>query len=993
MQRPKIGEFHIKVSDPVRESEVRRVLADVARLLPSQAPLHAFVHHNTLHAFEDRHFERAVVEASALYGTQPYPGEAEFAEHLRSGRMSHDDLDAVIEKVEVEVEDNVIFDTLGRREFRRLRLRHLFEVPRAPAIRFMTEDGDGSMLGRPHVAVSAARREQLLGAAADSHSVSNILRKLWAHLGAVEEIDCAGTRGPALPRARDHLQKVTRVDTDRIVHPILIRSCAAHLDQGVAYWTMPGRDDGFLRAFRRLYGLRFGPPDRALRGLAELLAVQAEEDWSPERTIVWCLDMLGVHDEDWYDHFMATLSSLRGWAGMVDHLEHRPDRAPVRNPHATLVDYFAVQLLLDLVTARNVMSDVLGRACSFAELQKLAAAHDPDSDRKRADRCLELRYEAFVLAQCLPIDLDQLSERANARRWLGEIVEFDPVERRRICQIAYERHYRAEILDALTLHSSRACGVESEVAEFQAVFCIDDREESLRRHVEEICPTAQTFGYAGFFGVAMEYRAFDDVRSRPLCPPAIRPEHLVREVVIDADAFQGHRSRLRRHGALEYALNVGRQTLVRGGALAVVTGPFAIASLVARSAFPRMARAWAHRRERAHRAHASETRLEFEWMGQCEGRLRCGFAVSEMVEIVAAMLRTINLTRDFSSIVLIVGHGSSSLNNPHEAAHDCGATGGGRGGPNARVFAAMANHLEVRRALAEMGISIPAATRFVGAYHNTCDDSMTYYDIMGLAPQFESRFDTTRKILEAACRRDAHERCRRFELISPHLDESAAFDVAAVHANDLAEPRPEYGHATNALCIVGRRARTRGLFLDRRAFLVSYDPTTDDDGEILRKLLMSVGPVSAGINLEYYFSYVDPRGYGCGTKLPHNITGLLGVMDGHASDLRTGLPWQMVEIHEPLRLLNIIEAPLARVQGIFEHEPALARLISNAWIQLVVWDPCGAGLHVFENGSFERYPPRVGDWAPVANSRAHYGGARRHLAPACIDAESGLESS
>ena len=44
---------------------------------------------------------------------------------------------------------------------------------------------------------------------------------------------------------------------------------------------------------------------------------------------------------------------------------------------------------------------------------------------------------------------------------------------------------------------------------------------------------------------------------------------------------------------------------------------------------------------------------------------------------------------------------------------------------------------------------------------------------------------------------------------------------------DLAQVRPELGHATNAVCIIGPRWRTRGLFLDRRAFLVSYDPAAD----------------------------------------------------------------------------------------------------------------------------------------------------------------------
>src|SRR5262249_22314729 len=146
-------------------------------------------------------------------------------------------------------------------------------------------------------------------------------------------------------------------------------------------------------------------------------------------------------------------------------------------------------------------------------------------------------------------------------------------------------------------------------------------------------------------------------------------------------------------------------------------------------------------------------------------------------------------------------------------------------------------------------------------------------------------------------------------------------------AADLAQPRPEYGHATNAFCVIARRSRTRGLFLDRRAFLVSYDPAHDRDGAILARIIAAVVPVVAGISLEYYFSYVDPSGYGCGTKLPHNVTSLLGVMDGAQSDLRTGLPWQMVEIHEPARLAIVVEGNPERVERALRGNPVIDRLV------------------------------------------------------------------
>ena len=89
---------------------------------------------------------------------------------------------------------------------------------------------------------------------------------------------------------------------------------------------------------------------------------------------------------------------------------------------------------------------------------------------------------------------------------------------------------------------------------------------------------------------------------------------------------------------------------------------------------------------------------------------------------------------------------------------------------------------------------------------------------------------------------------------------------------------------------------------------MSYDPTIDSNHGVLERILAAVGPVGAGISLEYYFSSVDNETFGCGTKLPHNVTGLIGVMNGHQSDLRTGLPLQMVELHEPMRLLLIVDA-------------------------------------------------------------------------------------
>jgi uncharacterized protein YbcC (UPF0753/DUF2309 family) len=199
-------------------------------------------------------------------------------------------------------------------------------------------------------------------------------------------------------------------------------------------------------------------------------------------------------------------------------------------------------------------------------------------------------------------------------------------------------------------------------------------------------------------------------------------------------------------------------------------------------------------------------------------------------------------------------------------------------------------------------------------------------------------------------------------------------------AEDLSQVRPEYGHATNALCFVGRREWSRGLFLDRRAFLQSYDPTQDDhEATILNRILQAVIPVCAGISLEYYFSIVDPAGYGCGTKLPHNVTSLLGVMNGASSDLRPGLPWQMVEIHEPVRLLFVIETTPKAMRLIIERNEQITRLVEGRWVQLALFDPDKVEIRLYRNGQFELHSLESLELPKVESSINWYRGWREHL--------------
>jgi uncharacterized protein YbcC (UPF0753/DUF2309 family) len=438
---------------------------------------------------------------------------------------------------------------------------------------------------------------------------------------------------------------------------------------------------------------------------------------------------------------------------------------------------------------------------------------------------------------------------------------------------------------------------------------------------------------------------------------------------------------------------VSSRTLVRGWLSTTALGLLSAIPLTGNLLAPRR---WARLRDWLNKAFLPEPRTELQFMrnevtakDSVEGLLT-GFAAGEKAESLASVLGPAGLRRGFARIVVILGHGSTSLNNPHESAHDCGACGGRRGGPNARLFAAMANREEVRfRLLHDKGIHIPDDTWFVGGYHDTCSDDVELFDTETFPLTHRPDLARIRESLGKASARNAQERCRRFESCPPHPTPDAALRHVEERSEHLAQPRPEYGHCTNAVCVVGRRSLTKELFLDRRAFLVSYDAGQDADGRNLAALMAAVVPVCAGINLEYYFSYVDNDRYGCGTKLPHNVTALVGVMDGHASDLRTGLPWQMVSIHEPVRILFVIETTPDRLAGVLEASASLKRLVENRWIRVATIDPDSGSVFVRRDRGFEKFNEPL-ERLPVALSSADwYASKRQHLPMAWIQKAGG----
>ena len=321
-----------------------------------------------------------------------------------------------------------------------------------------------------------------------------------------------------------------------------------------------------------------------------------------------------------------------------------------------------------------------------------------------------------------------------------------------------------------------------------------------------------------------------------------------------------------------------------------------------------------------------------------------GFTTTEQAHFVETALRILGFTKTFSRLVLTCGHGSTSDNNPYEAALDCGACGGNHGVSNARAFAAMANKSQVRQLVAQKGIVIPPDTHFLPGQHDTTTDHVELFDLEDVPTTH--RKDLSRLIhdLDEAGRRNSLERLSRF----PEETDGRSLDHARARTKerslDWSQVRPEWGLSRHTAFIVGRRSLTKGLNLEGRTFLHSYDYRQDPTGKYLEIIMTAPMIVANWINMEHYFSTVDPSVYGSGSKVYHNVVGRVGVMYGSQSDLCIGLPVQTVldvetPYHEPMRLFVIIEAPMERISAIISRHDVLKRLVGNQWINLVALDP------------------------------------------------------
>lgn len=699
---------------------------------------------------------------------------------------------------------------------------------------------------------------------------------------AVAALQAARPRDPALPLLSDLVDRRAKPAAGprwrETITQQVSQYCASYFDERQADWHRE-RTAGLFAGWRR--GLHVDHAIEPLMNAPDIRARARRLADDPQAAIGWALDRLGVPPEEAAELLQVCLLRINGWASWCAYLGWEAGLAGATDMH-----------LRELLAIRVSWEALLHDGCL-----------DPGSLGS------EWRQQ-WMHARC------------------ASPSAFDAWDR--IWQRAHEISYQDQLIGLLESGGNKADTASAESPTAQLVFCIDVRSERFRRALESIDPALETRGFAGFFGMPIRYTPIGTRASRPQLPGLISP--LIE--VSDSSGDPQQDAAIARRRVASLGTSAALQPFLRlpsAGFSLVETLGLGYAGAILRRHFGA--------------ASGSVDAFGLSAKDACAlaptlGLVPAAEQIRGKAALLAGILRTMSLGSGFARLLVFVGHGGQSANNPQAAALDCGACGGQSGDINARLLAGLINDPAVRRALVEFGIDIPAETVAVGALHNTTTDEVTLFDLDRVPGSHAAGLARLQRRLVEAGLITRAERAPSLGLGNLAQRPDALLKVIRRRARDWAETRPEWGLADNAAFIVAPRWRTRGRDLAGRCFLHDYCWADDRDGEVLEQIMTAPMLVTHWINLQYYASTVDPDRFGSGNKVLHNVVcGRIGVFEGNTGDLRIGLSHQSVRDHErwmhtPLRLSVFIDAPRERIEDICAKQTTVRRLVANEWLYL-----------------------------------------------------------
>ncbi len=943
-------------------------LSAIQNTIPHYWPIGSFIHHNPLKGFEEMNFKDALPKAQEIFGGRVYMDASYYLELYNQG------------KIELEIFEKNLLKVLKDNGF---------EAQQEEAKKFLMELSPKWESFRSYKKLEKVTLDKELLAHLEEKCLYNdkdaFISKLLNHMTLYEIHDA-----------------IFNTNEKEIIEKEIIEYISRFLDEGQTTISMDNRDLGMFNTFKIYENIKYdGDATSYVEEALEKLKVKDIEAY-------FLTHIIKLHG---WAGFIKYRSEDKNYFAQKNYPSSLIDYIAIRL-------YFELKYTQDTkLNDFEKLEEYIKENHAYVSLKllqskgKLPGQFIDDMENSRDHQAIINDY----IAKETQLDALQLQEVKEALptlntspTFLENFISILKKEEGFIWLKSLEDSYIKSYVDEFTKPQTK-----DETPLASATFCLDVRSETMRRKFEA-SGEYTTFGAGGFLGLPISFIEFDKAHELLLAPAIVKPKNVVFEIPLEEYKEYSTNKTIKK--TTKKVLSDLKNNPYTPYIMVEAIGWMFSVNLFGKTFFPKKTDEFFKRvkpekpkttytlnklspqliEEYVKKMHIkmikeeliiehismSDESIEMLWnhlvlgevltqqvsekliyrlkthyqitpqdyQTQKEKLSHVGFTLEEKVNYLKNFLKMIGQVDNFPQFFTIVGHGSKSDNNPFESALDCGACGGSISLPNARALCMMANTKEVREALAKEGIVIPQETRFIPAIHITSTDEIEFYDTEILTKKEMKLFNIVMNDFKEASLEARAERM----LTLPNTNSQEEMFVKSM---DWSEPRPEWGLAGNMGVFAGPRSSTKNIEFNNRLFLHSYDWTVDnDEADILTRIFDGPLVVGEWINMEHYFSTVDNKVYGAGSKVYHNVVSNIGVFNGNYSDLKIGLPTQSVLLegeayHEPIRLLTFMEAPLEKVGKAVERSLAQP-FILNEWIRPVVIDKEAKKVYAYEHGEF-----------------------------------------